>query len=100
MGDDLLSKATALREACERAAEQLRQQALPVEGPRGANEPAITFRIRTGGVQEPSDSWMADEWAHWKRAGRSLAEFRDAFAPEPDEEPEPTILRRLRTGEQ
>src|SRR5262245_36026425 len=99
MDNDLLSKVTAARKAIEEAVEKLRAKVLPTEGPRGANEPAITFKIRTGGVQEPSDSWVADEWAHWKRAGRSLAEFRDAFAPEP-EEPEPTILRRLRTGEQ
>src|SRR5215471_9583004 len=60
---DLLPKVTALRETCERAAEQLRARVLPAVGPRGANEPAITFRIRTGGVD---DSELRTQWAQFQ----------------------------------
>jgi len=89
---DIYDAAAAVRKLRE-TAERLRGNAVrELE----TSELPVSRRIRTG-TQEPSENWMADELQAWLRAGRSEAEFAAAFAPEP-EEPELTLLRRLRTG--
>jgi len=73
------------------AAEALRDKALQE---LETNETPLARKLRTG--VESSENWMADELQAWLRAGRSEAEFAEAFAPEPDEELLPVTLKLLR----
>ena len=90
--DDLYDVAAAITKLRE-SAEAMRDDAL-----QKLDETPLARKLRTG-TQEPSESWVADEWAHWRKAGRSKKEFAEAFSPEHEEPVELLpVTKRLLSG--
>jgi len=57
----------------------------------------VARKLRTG-VEPSENDWIADEWHAWKRAGRSEAEFAEAFRPDEDDDELLPVTRRLLSG--
>jgi len=76
-----------LREAAERLRDAASQEL-------EANETPLARKLRTG-TQEPSESWVADEWRHWRKAGRTIEEFAQAYGPDDDEPELLPVTKRL-----